>query len=270
MCAVLIFPAAVKSGTAFETVTESEVDTVAGEFYPAVKECYGSAGHEWLEYLVPLGPEQIKAELKGIRAAWRALPQVVEIIRRAHPQVVSVVNRFALVAAALHMASAARIVPWSVAEIDAAIIKCMQRWLNQRGNIDTAGELLQEIRWRRQMIAATVNDRFIHLTVKGRRLVPASAADQSKMNAEQNGERRFDGYNKDGKDGEDGRILVRPEAWRRLWAGLDADAVKKHLLEAKLLIPGHDGVVPSPEKISSKKSGRFYVLAPAFVEDVTV
>ena len=63
--------------------------------------------------------------------------------------------------------------------------------------------------------------------------------------------------------------MVLPDAWRRLWAGLDIDAVKQHLLDAKLLIPGRDGVVPSVEKINGKPT-RVYVLAGAFVDDVTV
>jgi hypothetical protein len=170
-----------------------------------------------------------------------------------------------LVAVALNMAAAAGIVPWAVADIDSAIIACMQRWLCQRGNIDTAGELLREIRRRRQMFAATINDRFIHVCLKDRRLVPASVADQRKVDAEQRGDEQFDGYVKE--SGEERRILVRPEAWRRLWAELDADAVKEHLRQAKLLIPGSNGEVPSLEKFRSKdRPLRFYVLALAFVE----
>ena len=151
--------------------------------------------------------------------------------------------------------------PWTIADVHTAIIACMKRWLQQRGNIDTAGELLREIRRRRQTIAATIGDRLIHLDIKRRRLAPASAADQTKVDAEQKGEQNFDGYLKDG------RMLVRPEAWHRLWAGLDADDVKEHLRRAGLLIPGRNGDVPSLEKFESKAPpARFYVLAPAFLE----
>jgi hypothetical protein len=133
----------------------------------------------------------------------------------------------------------------------------MARWLKQRGNIDTAGELLREIMRRRRIIAATIDNRFIHLSLAGRRLVPASVADQRKMAAEQ----QFDGYIKSG------RILVQPDAWHRLWAGLDADAGKEQLRRAELLIAGPNGDVPSLEKFKSKAPpARFYVLAPAFVE----
>jgi hypothetical protein len=253
-------PAVVRSESAFETISKDEIATAGRQYYSATNDLHGTAGYDWLRHLVALGPKRIKVELKQLREAWWALPQVTEIAGRAHPQVVSVIGRFALVAATLSMASAAGIVPWSVLDINAGIIACMQRWLQQRGNVDTAGELVREIRRRRRMFAAITNDRFIHLSIKGRRLVPASTADQRKMDAD--AEQKFDGFVK-----EDGRILVRPEAWSRLWAGLDVDAVKKHLQDAGLLVYDRKGVVPSAEKISSKApAGRFYVLAPTFVE----
>jgi uncharacterized protein (DUF927 family) len=250
-------PAVVQSASSFETIPGDNIAAAGKQFYAATSECHGCVGYDWLRHLVAFTPAKIKAELNQHRETWWALPEVMEIANRAHPQVISVVNRFALVAAALHMAIEAGILPWLGANTDAAVIVCMERWLKQRGNTDTAGELLREIKRRRQMLAATIGDRFIRLDVKGRRLVPASAADETKMGrAEQ-----FDGYVKQG------RILIRPEAWRRQWAGLDADAVREHLRRAELLIAGPDGDVPSLEKFRSKAPpARFYVLAPAFVE----
>jgi hypothetical protein len=109
-------------------------------------------------------------------------------------QVVSVITRFALVAVALAIAIDAKILPWSIDDTEAAVIACMQRWVNQRGNINAAGELLQEVERRRRTISTTINDRYIHLRVEGRRLVPAVPADQSKMNAAD----KFDGCVKEG------------------------------------------------------------------------
>jgi putative DNA primase/helicase len=256
-------PAVVREASAFETILKGEIAAAGRLFYTAMKDDYhGAVGHDWLRHLVALGPKQIKIELKRLRAAWSALPQVTEIASRAHPQVVSVINRFVLVAAALNMASAAGVVPWSVAEIDSAIIACMSRWLQQRGNIDAGGELLREIERRRHMFAVTANDHFIRLSLKKRRLVPASSAEQHKLEAHLKDEQTFDGWVK-----ADGRILVTPEAWRRLWAGLDVNAVKDikdHLLRTGLLIPDRNGLVPSTDKIN-KKPGRFYVFAPAFI-----
>jgi uncharacterized protein (DUF927 family) len=249
-------PAVVQSESAFEKISASEIADAGRQYYSATREYHGTAGHDWLQHLVALGPKQIKGELKRLRAAWSALPQVMETTSRAHPQVVSVINRFALVAAALNMASVAGVVPWSVAEIDAAIIACMQRWLRQRGNIDTAGELLREIKRRWQMFAATVSDHFIHIDVKDRRLVAASVADQRKMDMAD----RFDGYIK----GE--HVLVTPEAWHRLWAGLDTDAVKKRLRETGLLIADPNDPLSLQKFKSKTPPSRFYVLAKAVIE----
>ena len=252
-------PAEVQPESAFETISKDMIAAAGRKFYSAANEYHGSVGYEWLQHLVALRPKQIKAELKRLCETWRSLPQVTEIASRAHPQVVSVINRFALIAATLRMAAAAEIVPWEINDIDAAIISCMERWLRQRGNIDTAGELLREIKRRRQMFAATVDDHFIHLSIKDRRLVAASAADQRKMNAELDGEEKFDGYVKDG------RVLVRADAWRHLWAGLDANAVRQHLLQARLLIRDRKGNTPSLERMGSKEPpARFYVLALTF------
>ncbi len=181
---------------------------------------------------------------------------MAEIKSRAHPQVVSVVNRFGLVFAALRMAIAAGILPWSTGDTDAGVIACMTRWLSQRGNTDAAAELLREISHRRQMFATTSNDRLIQLGRNGGRLVPASAADANKMDAAD----QFDGFIKDDK------ILLRPDAFYRLFAGLDAQEVKQYLLGAQLLIADANGRVPSAEKFKSRsKPAKFCVLAQEFV-----
>jgi hypothetical protein len=144
-----------------------------------------------------------------------------------------------------------------IAVIDAGIISCMDRWVKQRVNVDTAGELLRGVQRIRRLIAATINDRFVHLRFERRRLVPASAADQRKIELGA----QFDGYVKGD------RILGTPEAWQRWWTGFGADAIKQHLLCERLLIAGRNGEVPSPEKFRSGwPAARFYVLARAFIE----
>jgi uncharacterized protein (DUF927 family) len=252
-------PAEVQSGSAFETIPEHEIVDQSRKFYELMDEFHGSAGYDYLQLLVTLTPKEIRARVKKGRTLFLAQPEVVEIIKRAHPQVSSVVGRFALLAVALAIAIEAGILPWAVADTDAGIIACMQRWVNQRVNIDTTGELLRQIEQRRKGLAATINHRFIHLRVEGRRLVPASAADQEKMNAAD----KCDGYVKDEQ------ILVKPKAWQGMWEGLDIKVVNKLLLREKLLIPDRDGSVPKPEKFKTGASAvRFYVLALAFI-DVT-
>jgi uncharacterized protein (DUF927 family) len=258
-------PAEVASGTAFETFRP---DAAGQQFYPAVRENHGEVGYVFLKYLVDQTPKKFKPRLDAERKAFLAQPAVAEIHERAHPQVISVINRFALVYAALVMGISAQILPWSLAEINAGVTACMQRWLNQRGNIDTAAELVQKIDRIRRAFAVTVSDRLIRLTSGRGRIVPASPADQSKMDAMDAANQSktgaadlFDGYVKDG------RILLLPEAWERLWHGLDRDEVKKYLLNRGWLILGPGGKASISERVKSgEPTVRVYELAPSFIE----
>ena len=81
-----------------------------------MKRHHGAVGREWQRHLVNVGPDKIKAELHEHREAFLALPEVVAVTTKAHPQVRAVVNRFALHAAALRMAIAAGLLPWTVDE----------------------------------------------------------------------------------------------------------------------------------------------------------
>jgi uncharacterized protein (DUF927 family) len=247
-------PAEVEPATAFEMFRP---DAAGRQFYPAVREYHGALGYDWLQYLVGQTPNKFKPRLDELRNAFLARPSVTEIVDRAHSQVISVINRFALVAAALAMAVGAKILPWSQVDIDACIIVCMHRWLNQRGNIDTAAELVQKIERIRQAFAFTAQDRLIHLTADNRgRIVPASPADQSKMDAPD----QFDGYIKDG------RILLTVAAWERLWHGLELNAVKKYLLDRGWLITGPDKTTIVERVKSGEPAVRVYELAPSFIE----
>jgi uncharacterized protein (DUF927 family) len=253
-------PVAVQAGSAFEQFPAEQIAGVGRRFYAATREYHGAVGHDWLEHLVRLGPEDIKQHLNRLRDRWLAQPMVTEILTDAHPQAVSVVNRFALVAATLAMAIEAEILPWSRADTDTAIIDCMQRWRKECGNIDAAAELQREIEHRLRILAATTNDQFIRLSIEGRRLVPASAADQHKMERAD----EFDGYIKDG------HILMTPEAWQRLWAGLSVEDVNKHLLKIGMLIPDRKGKASRVEKYTGDAPAkRFYVLTLAFIDGAT-
>jgi putative DNA primase/helicase len=255
-------PAEVQDGSAFENISKDQIQAAGEVFYPLITELHGSVGYAWLQHLVDIGPTQIKPDIKRRIKAWRALPQVKEIADQAEPQVVSVVGRFALVAATLQMAAAADLVPWSDAEINKAIIACMMRWVKQDGNTDTKDKLQREINQRRQTITASIDADFVHLKIEGRKgLVPASPEDKRKLKSDD-----FEGYI---KIGDETRILVKSETWKRWWAGLDADEVKEHLLRAGLLLPpGKDGKTQRPENIGGGKTARFYVLTSAFTDAV--
>ena len=61
------------------------------------------------------------------------------------------------------MAIAAALLPWTVEEADMGIVACMGRWVEQRGNVDTAGEVLRAAREVERKIAAGFGDQFIHI-----------------------------------------------------------------------------------------------------------
>src|SRR5262245_17566358 len=156
-------PAEVRPGSAFETIPREQIHVVGRRLFDAMKRQHGAVGRDWQRYLVEIGPDRLKADLDRHREAFLALPEVVGIAEQAHPQVRAVVNRFALYAAALRMAIEANLLPWSVAQADAAIAACMGRWVAERGNLDTAGEIVRAARQVEADLVARLNDRFIRI-----------------------------------------------------------------------------------------------------------
>jgi len=183
-----------------------------------------------------------------------ALPQVTEVTDRAHPQVRAVVNRFALYAAALRMAIEANLLPWVIDKADAGIVACMGRWVAQRGNLETAGEIVRAARQVEADLVAGLNDRFIriHKTPKG--WAPATEVDVIK----QKKPKLFDGYAKPD------HILVRPEAWRRYCNGFDPAEIARHFQQRNILIPDDDGSKLSRSERVMGKADRFYTLKLPF------
>jgi uncharacterized protein (DUF927 family) len=176
-----------------------------------------------------------------------------DVKEKAHPSVQAVINRFALAAAAARMVITAGLLPWTVAETDAGIIACMARWVAQRGNIDTAGELLRAGTRVLATISAALPDRFISVRKEKRHWVPASAADKIRQKTPE----LFDGYVKPD------RVLIRPEAWRRLCNGHDPAEMAKHLQQQGALIADYNGgKLARPEQVIGKVE-RFYVLSRA-------
>jgi uncharacterized protein (DUF927 family) len=118
-------PAEVQADSAFETISSDQIHDASKPLFDAMKGHHGAVGRDWQRYLVGLGPDQIKAQLSQQRKAFLALTAVHAVDAKAHPQVRAVINRFALYAAALRMAIAAELLPWSIEEADAGIIACM-------------------------------------------------------------------------------------------------------------------------------------------------
>ena len=250
-------PAEVQPGSAFETIPREQIHIVGRRLFDAMKRQHGAVGRDWQRYLVEIGSDRLKADLDRHREAFLALPEVVGIAEQAHPQVRAVVNRFALYATALRMAIAAELLPWSIEEADAGIIACMQRWVTQRGNLDTAGEVVRAARQVERELVSSLGDRFIHIRRSGNKWTPVSEADEFRQRTPE----LFDGYAKPD------RILVRSEAWRRYCNGFDPAEIARHFQQRGALIADDHGVSKSEQVIS--KTGRFYVLARAALTVLT-
>jgi hypothetical protein len=135
-------PAEVQYRSAFETMDHDEVEEKLPGFYRATMQYYGAAGRDWQLWLVEHSAG-LRERIEQKRQAFLALPQVRDVARRAQPQLHSIIRRFALYAASLHLAVGANILPWTVEEADAGLIAVLERWVRQRGNVDEVGELAQ-------------------------------------------------------------------------------------------------------------------------------
>jgi uncharacterized protein (DUF927 family) len=247
-------PAEVQPGSAFETIPREQIDIESKRLFDAMKRQHGTVGRDWQRHLVDIGPDKIKAELHEHREAFLALPEVVAVAAKAHPQVRAVVNRFALHAAALRMAIAAGLLPCPVGEADAGIAACMARWVAQRGNVDTAGEVVRAAREVERKLAAGLRDQFIQINKSktGNKLIPATEADEAKAKTPEH----FDGFIKSD------HVLIRPEAWRRYCDGVEPAEIARHFLDRGVLVPGDKGSLSKSQQVIGG-SGRFYVLRMA-------
>jgi putative DNA primase/helicase len=244
-------PAEVQPGSAFETIPREQIHNASKRLFGAMKRHHGVVGRDWQSYLVNLGPDKIKAELHEHREAFLSLPEVVAVVTKAHPQVRAVVNRFALYAVALRMTIMAELLPWNLEEADAGIIACMQRWVTQRGNLDTAGEVVRAARQVERELVSGLGDRFIHIRRSGNKWMPISEADEFRQRTPE----LFDGYVKPD------RVLVRTEAWRRYCNGFDPAEIARHFQQRGVLIADDHGVSKAEQVIG--KVERFYVLSRA-------
>jgi putative DNA primase/helicase len=251
----------VQPDSAFETCPRERIEELGKQFYPLTTTLYGAVGRAWLQHLVNLGAEEIGAEVRRHREEWLNLPVVSAVRAQSSVQVHSILNRFALVAAALRMGIEAKLLPWSIEDTDRGVAACMARCLTTRkGRLDLTGETLGAIEQIRTILAADLHGRFIHLRKNADgKLEYANTADNTKRDTL--------GYVKEG------RILVEPTAWCKvLCAGYDPEKTAKHLkAEGLLMADEAGGKLQHQEKVlrggGDVVTGRFYVLDPAILED---
>jgi putative DNA primase/helicase len=252
-------PAEVQPESAFETWPVDQIEELGKRFYPLTTQFYGVVGRCWLQYLVDLGPDEIQARLRRHREEWLAIPAIAAVRAGATGQVRSVINRFALVAAALRMAIEAGLLPWTVDDADLGIAACLVRWAaNRKGRLNLAGEMVSAVEKIRGVLTANLQGRFIHLQRnEDGELEYANPSDETK--------RETLGFVKNG------RILVEPTAWRtELCAGFDPEKTARHLRDEGLLATD-PGKLQRQHKIlrgSSVEKSRFYDLDMKILEDM--
>jgi uncharacterized protein (DUF927 family) len=250
-------PAEVQPGSAFEMIPRDRIHIESKRLFASMRRLHGAVGRHWQQHLVDLGPDKIKSLLHRHREAFLALPEVLAVAAKAHPQVRAVVNRFALLAAALRMVIASGLLPWSAEEADAGITACMARWVAQRGNLGTAGEVVRAACEVERKLMASLQHRFIHIHRSGGKWTPVSEVDGFRQRTPE----LFDGYVKPD------RVLVRPEAWRRYCAGFDPGEIARHFQRRGVLIDGDSDGSRAEQVIGKVK--RFYALSRAALTPLT-
>jgi hypothetical protein len=241
-------PAEVQYRSAFETMSHDEVEEKLPGFYRATMQYHGAAGRDWQQWLVEHSTG-LRERIEQERQAFLVLPQVRGVTRRAQPQLHSVIRRFGLYAASLHLAIGATILPWTVAEADIGLIAVLERWVNRPGNLDIAGELARAADAVIASIKAALPDRFIHIHKPNRAWEPATEVDALKQAHTAD----FDGYVKPE------HVLIRPEVFERLCNGLDRE-IANLLQRQGLLIPSGKGERSRAEQVAGKVE-RFVVLS---------
>jgi putative DNA primase/helicase len=251
-------PAEVQPESAFETCPVDQIEELGKRFYPLTTQLYGAVGRKWLQHLVDLGPDEIQVRLRRHREEWLAIPAIDAVRASATGQVRSVINRFALVAAALRMAIEAGMIPWSMDDADLGVASCLVRWAaSRKGRLNLAGEMVSVVEQIRGLLTANLQGRFIHLEINGAgELEYASPSDETKRDTL--------GFVKHG------RILVEPTAWRtEICAGFDPEKTARHLRDEGLLATD-TGKLQRQHKIlrgGSVEKGRFYDLDLRILED---
>ena len=135
-------PAEVSPGSTFETVHEfSAGHEMSVHVKHHAAKCYGWAGHEWLRYLVH-NTEGLAARVRqGMEAFEAELP-----LAGAGGQVKRGARRFALIAAAGEMATAAGLTGWPAGEASRAARVCFDAWIRTRDGGVGASERAKAVR----------------------------------------------------------------------------------------------------------------------------
>ena len=216
---------------------------LADKITEAAQTYYGTAGPEFVRKLIADG------DLGKIQ-------QMIELFRRNAPkdpdgQVLRVVDRFGLVAAAGELAIQFDIVPWNDGAAIEAAKECFDAWFAGRGGAG-AGEDMAAISQVRLFIEKHGEARF----------EPIGASNGPLPIRDRAGWRRGDG---DARE-----WLILPETWKtEVCASLNPTAVAKALAARGMLKPDSESGYSRPERIAgNQKPVRVYVITMAIMTEV--
>ncbi len=179
----------------------------------------------------------------------------------ADGQVSRVCARFALVAAAGEMATAAGVLPWPTGEATKAAARCFKDWIEERGGTAPAEE--------REHVAAV--RRFIeaHGSSRFERMGGLELKDSMGEPIEQRVINRAGFKRPNPDDRDETEFLFLREIWKsEVCAGLNSSAVAKTLAARGMLKPGSGGKSTRPERLpGSEKLTRVYVIPASILGD---
>ena len=214
---------------------------LADQIMAAAQTSYGTAGPEFVRRLAADGidknPDEIKAIMGAFSSRW--------IPPGADGQVLRVVDRFGLVAAAGELACDFGIVPWQKGDALEAARRCFADWFDSRGGAE-AGEVQSAISQVRLYIERHGDSRFEAIG-SGDRAVNNRA-----------------GWRKG--DGTDREWLIPPEIWKaEVAVGHDTKLVARALADRGMLRRGPDSY-SRVERIQNR-SQRVYVVTACILSE---
>lgn len=266
-------PTEVKEGSALETFHEFHSGhEISGFVQHNAARCYGAVGRAWLEYLVD--------HTEGLDAALRERMDAIEaqiVPVGAAGQVKRGGRRFALIAAAGEMATAAGMTGWPVGEAIRAAHTCFDAWLKLRGGAGSS-EKVTMLRQVRAFLEAHGEGRFT--------MWHRAADDHAAKTLHRAGVRRM--LNEDGEpiktNSQHGaeygdrmpsalgervsyEYFIMAETFKtEVCKGFDVQAVCAVLAEHECLITREPGRYNIKTKLPGIGSGRFYLIPPAIFD----
>jgi putative DNA primase/helicase len=231
--------------------------------------CYGATGRAWLQWLTEHA-STLKASVRGDAAAMAA----ALVPKDASGQVARVGARFALVAAAGEMATAAGLTGWPVGEAIRAAHTCFDAWLTLRGGAGSS-EKTNMLRQVRSFLEANGEGRFTYwhragddrvgktLNKAGVRRMLNADGEPIKTNSQHKAEYGEEMHPVDG-EGVSFEYFVLAETFKgEVCKGYDVQAVCAVLAESGALTVKEAGRYSIKTKLPGIGPSRCYCIPPA-------